>query len=384
MKVATIIGARPQFIKAAPVSAALTAAGIEEVLIDTGQHYDDNMAGAFLREFGMRRPSHVLGVGGGPHGAMTGRMIERTEAVLTQEKPDAVLVYGDTNSTLAGALAAAKLALPLIHVEAGLRSRLATMPEEINRRVTDHVSTVLCCPTASAMENLKQEGLAAATAPVHLLKPVEIEAAVSGRPVVVNIGDVMVDALYRRRAQLGTDVPIPGISSGTYALVTVHRADATDNRETLAAIVAALNELAAAMPVIFPLHPRTKAALEQHGLALTARVHSMPPASHGDFTRLLVNAKAVVTDSGGVQKEACILEVPCFTLRNETEWNETVQSGWNVLLGSKPNGLEDHILAFVRPRASAGNVFGDGKAADRIVVLLKAFLSANVLKRAVG
>ena len=382
MKIVTVIGARPQFIKAAPVSAALGAAGIDEVLVDTGQHYDDNMAAAFVREFGMRPPAHVLGIGSGPHGAMTGRMMERVEAVLMQEKPDAVLVYGDTNSTLAGALAAAKLALPLVHVEAGLRSYLATMPEEINRRVTDHVSTVLCCPTASAVENLKREGLAAAAAPTHLLGPAEIEtvAAAGRRPIVVNIGDVMVDALNAQRALLRADPPVSG--AGAYVLVTVHRAEATDDRETLAAIVAALNELAAVMPVIFPLHPRTKAALERHGLALDASIRSIPPATHGDFTRLLVNAKAVVTDSGGVQKEACILEVPCLTLRNETEWGETVESGWNILVGARPSGLAARISTLARPRGSAGGVFGDGKAAERIAMLLRAALSGHFLTRA--
>jgi UDP-GlcNAc3NAcA epimerase len=372
LKVVTIIGARPQFIKAAPVSVALRAAGIDEVLVDTGQHYDDNMAAAFVRELGMQPPVHTLGVGSGPHGAMTGRMMERAEQVLLRERPDAVLVYGDTNSTIAGALAAAKLALPLVHVEAGLRSRKTTMPEEINRRVTDHVSTLLCCPTVSAVENLKQEGLGRSAA-MHLRSADELKNIdCASRPIVVNVGDVMVDALQRQRAQLGSNIPVAGLKGGTYALVTIHRAEATDERDTLAAIVAALAELAESMPVVFPLHPRTKAALGRNGLALDARIRAIAPVSHGDFMRLLVNAKAVVTDSGGVQKEACILEIPCFTLRDETEWDETVQAGWNMLLGSKPRRIAESIAGFSRPPGSPASFFGDGNAAGRIAVLLKA------------
>jgi len=376
MKVAAIVGARPQFIKAAPVSKALAKVGIEEALINTGQHYDDNMSAAFLRELNLPEPIHHLGVGGGSHGWMTGQMLERIERVLIDEQPDCVLVYGDTNSTLAGALAAAKLKLPVAHVEAGLRSFRSTMPEEINRRLTDHVSSLLFCPTATAVENLKKEGIASEKIRTDRIDVDDVKCFASLQDTLVaNVGDVMVDALYRERRRISEGSSIENLDADSYALVTVHRAESTDNLDTLNYIVDALISLSKKMPILFPVHPRTAAALENAGLnkrlEKISAISCVSPLGYKDFLTAQSKARIIVTDSGGVQKEACILGIPCLTLRDETEWVETIENGWNRLIGSRPRDLTEVALTARAPEDSLSNPFGDGQAAERIALILR-------------
>jgi len=316
MKVVSIIGARPQFIKCAPVSRALRQVA-DEVLVHTGQHYDDSMSGVFFRELGIADPAYHLGVGSGSHGQQTGDMLKGVEEILLKESPDMVLVYGDTNSTLAGALAAVKLHLPVVHVEAGLRSFNRSMPEEINRIVTDQLSTLLLCPTETAVENLRREGV---TEGVSL------------------VGDVMYDALLDsvvRAQQVSRILERMDVEPQNYLLATVHRADNTDRLEQLSSIMSALNEVGSAeRPIVFPVHPRTRKQLNKISIPASPFLHLIDPVSYLDMVWLERNAHAIVTDSGGIQKEAYWLNVPCITLREETEWIETVVSGWNCLVGS--------------------------------------------------
>ncbi len=352
IKVASIVGARPQFIKAAPLSRALRVEA-DETLIHTGQHYDDNMSRTFFDELDIPRPDHHLGVGSGPHGRQTGLMLERIEKILLEEKPDAVLVYGDTNSTLAGAMVAAKLRIPLAHVEAGLRSFNRAMPEEINRIVADHCADWLFCPTRTAVENLKREGVCRG---VHLT------------------GDVMFDAALQFAGLAETRSRVLetlSLRKGGYVLCTVHRAENTDDRRRLGGIVQAL--LRSGRTVVFPLHPRTRKMLEAWGLdadlSASPSVRVIEPVGYLDMIRLERNAAAILTDSGGVQKEAYFYRVPCVTLRNETEWVETVRDGWNRLAGPDPEAilraLENHD---VPPQTAVS--FGDGRAAEVIVRLI--------------
>jgi len=321
MKIVSIVGARPQFIKCAPVSCALQEVA-QEVLVHTGQHYDDSMSGVFFRELGLPEPNYYLGVGSGSHGYQTGEMLKKVEEVIQNEKPDWVLVYGDTNSTLAGALAAAKLHIPVAHVEAGLRSHNRKMPEEINRLVTDHLSALLLCPTNTAVENLKQEGI---TKGVRL------------------VGDVMYDALLDGVAIAEGASKILerlGVEPQRYLLATVHRAENTDEYHRLAGIVTALDELSrAGHKVVFPVHPRTQKLLDAHSFKLSDGIIRIDPVSYLDMVRLESMARFILTDSGGIQKEAYWLQVPCLTLRDETEWEETVQSGWNSLVGTDPGRI---------------------------------------------
>jgi UDP-GlcNAc3NAcA epimerase len=347
MKVVTVVGARPQFIKAAPVSRELRKAAVE-ILVHTGQHYDDKMSDVFFRELHIPTPDYHLGVGSGSHGVQTGEMLRRTEEVLLAEKPDVLLVYGDTNSTLAGALAAAKLHIPVAHVEAGLRSLNKSMPEEINRLLTDHMSDLLFCPTETAVDNLSREGI---TKGVHL------------------VGDVMYDSvrfnlrLAEAGSQIVQELQLP--PSG-YALATVHRAENTDNPERLSAIFQALDLIAAELPVVMPLHPRTRRQLEMTGRS-PARVRLIAPASYLDMLLLEKNARVILTDSGGVQKEARWLCVPCVTLRNETEWVETVQSGWNVLVGTDTRRIVAAALHAAAGSSVQSEAFSEvGAAAARV------------------
>jgi UDP-N-acetylglucosamine 2-epimerase len=346
VKVLTVVGARPQIIKAAAVSGPLRRA-VREVLVHTGQHYDARMSDQFFRELDVPAPDHHLGIGSGPHGAQTGRMLEALEAVIVSESPDRVLVYGDTNSTLAGALAAAKLGVPIVHVEAGLRSFNRSMPEEINRVLTDHVAALLCCPGENAARNLAREGIASG---VHVT------------------GDVMRDLLERIRPSL--DERILGelaLTSKGYVLLTLHRAHNTDDRDRLAGILAALAD--AGEPVIFPVHPRTRHALGQMGLAPRGSLRMIDPVGYRDMLALQQHARIVLTDSGGVQKEAYWLGVPCATLRDETEWTETVDTGWNRLVGSRAAAISEALAARVAPIAHP-ELYGDGRAADRIAALV--------------
>ncbi len=312
-----VVGARPQFVKAAVV---LAAAPPEEDhrLLHTGQHYDARMSDVFFEELGIREPDWHLGVGSGPHGAQTGAMLEGIERVLLGCEPGVMVVYGDTNSTLAGALAAAKLHWPVAHVEAGLRSFDRRMPEEVNRVVADHLADLLLCPTPGAVEQLEKEG----------------------RPGAVHTGDVMLDLALRMapRARAVPPEARPGICrAGAYAVATVHRPANTDDPRRLGDILGALGR--APWPVVLPLHPRTRGALERHGLSVPDRVHRVEPLGYVDFEALLLDAAHVFTDSGGVQKEAIFAATPCATLRDTTEWPETLEGGWSVLVDADPEAI---------------------------------------------
>lgn len=358
MKIITIVGARPQFIKAAAVSRVIRdrhAGEIEELLVHTGQHYDENMSQVFFDELGIPRPRYNLEISGGNHGAMTGRMLESIENVLLQEKPDWVLIYGDTNSTLAGALAAAKLHMPVAHVEAGLRSFNMRMPEEINRILADRVSSMLFCPTETAVANLRAEGI---TNGVH------------------NIGDVMYDValFYRDQARRQSKcLQKFGLEVGGFALATCHRAENTDNLDRLSGIVSALAKIAETLPVVLPLHPRTRKLLADHGLTgMLGSVKVTEPLPFLDMVALEQAAKVIFTDSGGVQKEAFFYGVPCITMRDETEWVETVSTGANQLVGASSAAI---LAAFDAVMKSArftiqAMPYGNGDAAGKMVALL--------------
>lgn len=347
MKIVTVIGARPQFIKASAVSRALnTQPGMREVVVHTGQHFDANMSAIFFDQLGLPRPAHQLDINGGHHGEMTGRMLGAIEAVLLRERPDRVLVYGDTNSTLAGALAAAKLHIPVAHVEAGLRSFNPRMPEEINRVLTDQLSDLLFCPTIAAVENLRREGYAG--------KPVEL----------LEVGDVMLDAaLFFAEHARRPDTLSAG---GPALLATIHRAENTDDPERLAAIVTALNRIHdTRMPVILPLHPRTRAALDRSGLALRVRV--MEPVGYLEMIGLLRSCAAVLTDSGGLQKEAFFFRRPCLTVREQTEWVELIEAGANRLVAAETDAILAALdEALSCPLIDMPDLYGGGLASERI------------------
>ncbi|MGH8579196.1 MAG: non-hydrolyzing UDP-N-acetylglucosamine 2-epimerase [Gammaproteobacteria bacterium] len=355
MKIFTIVGARPQFIKAATVSRVIRRdydGKIKEVLIHTGQHYDDNMSRTFFEELDIPEPEFNLDINRGNHGEMTGRMLTGIEALLLQEKPDWVLVYGDTNSTLAGALAAVKLHLPVVHVEAGLRSFNMKMPEEVNRVLTDRVSSMLFCPTETAVRNLAEEGV---------------------RKGVYNVGDVMYDAsrFYRQRARERSRIlERLNVAAGQYALATCHRAENTDVPARLSEILKGLGHVAGTFKVVFPMHPRTRKLIESAGLRhLLGNVVVVEPLSYLDMIRLEEEARVIITDSGGVQKEACFYGVPCVTLRDETEWVETVESGWNHLVGANAEQLESEALR-ATPTREPLRAYGEGHAAEVILQAL--------------
>ncbi|TLZ43049.1 MAG: UDP-N-acetylglucosamine 2-epimerase (non-hydrolyzing) [Methanobacteriota archaeon] len=353
MKIASIVGARPQFIKAAPVSREIRQHH-EEILIHTGQHYDENMSDVFFQVLEIPPPNYNLGVGSSSHARQTADMMRGLEEPLEKEQVNFVLVYGDTNSTLAGALVAAKMGVPLGHVEAGLRSFNRKMPEEINRVVADHLSTLLFAPTETAVENLSREGI---TKGVHL------------------VGDVMYDvALHSAQAARSREIVSKlGLRAGEYLLVTLHRPQNVDDRGTLASIVEALVQ--AGRPAVFPVHPRTRKNLEAFGLwePLKAKVQAIDPVDYLDFLALLMSAGKVVTDSGGVQKEAYFFGIPCVTIRDETEWIETLEDGWNALVGTDTEDIVDAIERF-NPAGTKSKSFGDGHAAERIARVLDKFV----------
>lgn len=353
-KILTVLGARPQFIKASVVSHAVAQTlGLTEVLVHTGQHFDANMSDVFFAELGMKKPDHFLGIHGGTHGAMTARMLEAVEQVLLEERPDAVLVYGDTNSTLAGALAAVKLHIPVAHVEAGLRSFNMAMPEEVNRILTDRISRWMFTPTQVAADNLAREGVASRS--------------------IVPVGDVMYDvALHHgRRVQPGTGLMARlGLAAKGYVLATIHRAENTDHPERLAAIVDALEAAARQLPVVWPLHPRTRAVLQKAGRLepLAHSVRLMEPVGYLDMVQLEKFAALIATDSGGVQKEAFFYQVPCVTLRDETEWVELVQAGWNRLASpTNAAAVRAAIRAALGSHGASVRPYGEGDAAMQIV-----------------
>jgi len=350
-----VVGARPQFVKAGMVSKALRCTPeIEETIVHTGQHYDRNMSQVFFAELDIPAPAYDLGIGSGTHGRQTGRMLEEIEKILLQEKPDWVVVYGDTNSTLAGALAAAKLNIPLAHVEAGLRSFNRKMPEEKNRVLTDHVSDLLFAPTSSALANLAREGIDHSGA--------------------LLVGDVMYDAslYYGDKASRQSRVLEQlDIRPRQYILATVHRAENTNCEDRLRTILTSLRGVSRDIPVVFPIHPRThKAMLKAEGCtALANGIQFTEPVSYLDMAMLEKNARVIVTDSGGIQKEAFFFCVPCITLRGETEWQELIDMGWNRLAPpTDPANLESALkLALVETPTSTGNPYGDGHSAERIV-----------------
>lgn len=362
-KIVTVLGARPQFIKASVVSHAFAASGcFIECVVHTGQHFDANMSDVFFDELGMRAPSYQLDIHGGHHGAMTGRMLMEVEQVLLTERPDALLVYGDTNSTLAGALAAAKLHIPVAHVEAGLRSFNMAMPEEVNRILTDRISRWLFTPTEVAANHLVSEGVPAGA--------------------IVPVGDVMYDVALHHGARVsavGGVLGRLGLAPGSYVLATVHRAENTDDLARLTAIVDALESVTAQRPVVWPLHPRTRNVLAQQGRLdrLAAAVTLIDPVGYLDMVQLEKYAAAIATDSGGVQKEAFFYEVPCVTLRDETEWTELVAAGWNRLIPPTDAGvITQAVLGAVGVKGEAVRPYGVGDAAARIVERLRTDLNA--------
>ena len=357
MKLVTVLGARPQFIKAAPVSRVLhTAKGVQEILMHTGQHFDDNMSKVFFDELDIPKPNYNLGIGGGTHGQNTGRMLEGVERVLLDERPDWVLVYGDTDSTIAGALAAVKLHIPVAHVEAGLRSFNRRMPEEINRVLTDHASDLLFAPTETAVRNLRREGIPDER--IHL------------------VGDVMYDSalFYTERAEKQSRIlKMLDLNSKRYVLATVHRAENTDNTQRLEAIFGGLVLVAEQIPVVIPLHPRTRRALERIGMLdeIKRKLRLIAPVGYLDMVMLEKNARLIVTDSGGVQKEAFFYRVPCVTLRDETEWVELVELGWNHLTSPiSAAAVEAEVRAALDTEGRPGTPYGKGDSARRIAQVL--------------
>jgi UDP-N-acetylglucosamine 2-epimerase len=351
VKIVSIVGARPQFVKAAAISRTLRQRHTE-ILVHTGQHYDYEMSGIFFDGLDIPAPDVNLSVRSGSHGAQTGAMLGGIESVLLAERPDCVLIYGDTNSTLAGALAASKLSIPVAHVEAGLRSFNRRMPEEINRVVADHLSSLLLCPSETAVRNLATEGI---TRDVHL------------------VGDVMLDVLNWARQRVSAAPPQIldrlGLTKQRYLLATVHRSENTDDLERLSGILHAFNSLDE--PLVFPVHPRARKVMTEANWRIGAHIQLIDPVGYLDMVALAGSARMVLTDSGGLQKEAYWLGVPCLTLRNETEWVETVETGWNVLVGSDSEKIVDAVRA-VAPADSRPALYGDGFAAAKCVDLLGA------------
>lgn len=359
IRIITIVGARPQFVKAAMLSRAISmrnkeGMSFEEKLIHTGQHYDENMSRVFFHEMGILKPTWQLHCGNHTHGAMTGQMLMDIEKILTDNQPDYVLVYGDTNSTLAGALAASKLHIPVVHVEAGLRSFNKAMPEEINRILTDHVSSILCCPTQTAVQNLHKENITKG---------------------VYHVGDIMYDAalLFGKEAeQRSTILQTLGLSPKEFLLCTVHRAENTDSQERLCQIAQAWTEIAASERIVIPLHPRTRIYLEKYNLLATLQQHPnilfTAPLGFLDMVMLERNARIILTDSGGIQKEAYFHKTPCITLREETEWTETIESGWNQLAGFHAKDIIK-CLSTSNDRKEIQE-YGDGNTAQKILDLL--------------
>lgn len=349
VKIVSIVGARPQFIKAAAVSRLLRQ-GHREFLVHTGQHYDYEMSGIFFDGLELPRPDTNLAVGSGSHGVQTGAMLKGIEDILLAERPDYLLIYGDTNSTLAGALAASKLSVPVAHVEAGLRSFNRRMPEEINRVVTDHLSALLLCPSDAAVRNLTAEGI---TRNVHL------------------VGDVMLDVLLWAKQQLSERPPEIlqglGLKKQSYLLATLHRSENTDDLARLSKILRGINSLDE--PVVFPVHPRTRKVIADAHCPIERHVRFIDPVGYLDMMALAGAARLVLTDSGGLQKEAYWLGVPCLTMRNETEWVETVESGWNTLVGSDSRKIVETVRTLA-PKGARRVLYGDGFAAARCVDLL--------------
>ena len=355
MKICTVIGARPQFVKAAVVSAEFAKhKSVDEIIIHTGQHYDPSMSEIFFRELNVPLEKYNLETGSGAHGRQTGRMLEKLEDILFKEKPDFVLIYGDTNSTLAGALAAAKLHIPIAHIEAGMRSFNKKMPEEINRIIADHLSEINFCSTKTAMENLKRENLA---------------------KTGMLVGDVMFDCSLKF-AEFAENRYNPfakfAVEKNGYALLTCHRAENTDHKKCLTEIVKAVNKISEKTPVLYPVHPRTTKFLNEYGLSFSDNVKLIAPVGYLEMILLEKHASLILTDSGGVQKVAFFYRVPCITMREETEWVETAALGWNKLTDADSKQITDAFADFAknRPPKTKAKPYGDGNAASKIVNML--------------
>ncbi|WP_049042237.1 non-hydrolyzing UDP-N-acetylglucosamine 2-epimerase [Clostridium sporogenes] len=348
MKILTVVGARPQFIKAAAVSNIIRKEH-EEILVHTGQHYDENMSKVFFEELQIPKPDYNLEIGSGNHGEQTGKMLVELEKIYLKEKPDLVLVYGDTNSTLAGALCASKLLIPVAHIEAGLRSFNMNMPEEQNRILTDHISRLLFVPTITAEKNLHTEGI---------------------NRGVYNVGDVMFDAVlhFKKLAEQKESILDKiSVKSGEYILTTIHRAENTNDINRLKNIIEALNK--SGNKIVLPLHPRTKKYIENYNLQFSDNIKLIEPVGYLDMITLEMNSQKIVTDSGGVQKEAFFMKKPCITMRDETEWVETVQNGWNVIVGTDGDKILKSIVYF-KPKMKQQNIFGNGKAGNKILDII--------------
>ena len=356
MKIASIIGARPQFVKAAVVSRLISLdSEINEIIIHTGQHFDSNMSNIFFDELEIPKPDVNLGIGGGSHGQNTGKMVEQIENILIIEKPDWIIVYGDTDSTLAGAIAAVKLNIPIAHVEAGLRSYNRSMPEEINRVLTDHISSILFVPTNNSIINLKKEG--------------------NFRKKVINVGDVMLDAVNYYKAYAKEPKILNFSSNTSFVLCTIHRAENTDNKIRLENIVKTLNKLSKHIKIVLPLHPRTRKKLSNYGGEnLNSSIELIDPVGYLEMNWLISNCQLVITDSGGLQKESYFHKKPCVTLRNETEWIELLEDGANILLDpSKKNSLSI-ILQMMNKKVNPNSeLFGDGNAGKLIIEAITNF-----------
>jgi len=355
MKIVSIVGARPQFIKAALVSKKVRESGVNEILVHTGQHYDFNMSDVFFEELGLPKPDYNLGIGSGSHGEQTGKMLIEIEKVLSKEKPDMVLVYGDTNSTLAGALAAVKLHIQVAHIEAGLRSFNKRMPEEVNRVLVDHIADILFAPTEVAVKNLENEGI---------------------KSGVYNVGDVMFDISLKiaKVIDVKTTLSKFGLENKNYILATIHRADNADIKENLENIFEALKEISSEYKVFFPVHPRTRNALTRFNLLnnIPNNLVLSEPVSYKEMIALEQGAKLIVTDSGGVQKEAYFFKVPCVTVREETEWAELVEAKWNKLAGASKEKIVESVLEELERKRYPKwiDFYGGGKASERIVRIL--------------
>lgn len=356
IKILTIVGARPQFIKAGPFSKALRKRH-KEIILHTGQHYDPNMSEVFFKELGLPKPDINLEVGSGSHAEQTSKMMLGIERVLNETKVDMVLVYGDTNSTVAGSLAASKLHIPVGHIEAGLRSYNRQMPEEINRIVTDHISDILFAPTVTSVKILKKEGLGSRT---------------------VFVGDVMYDAIkeHSKLADKSSILKRLGLVPGQYLLSTIHRAENTDSRERLESILKAFHK--SREKIVLPLHPRTRKFIDQYQLEkYLDNISVIEPVGYVEMLALQKNARMILTDSGGVQKEGFLLGVPVVTLRDETEWVETVKDGWNKLVGADENKILKAMRSF-RPRSKRGNHYGSGNASVKIISAIERWFAKNV------
>jgi UDP-N-acetylglucosamine 2-epimerase len=360
VKILTVVGARPQFIKASVLSKELADQGCVEVLVHTGQHYDYTMSKIFFDGLRLRDPDYNLDVGSASHAVQTASMMMKLEPVIASERPDWVLVYGDTNSTLAGALSCSKLRVRLGHVEAGLRSFNRQMPEEVNRVVVDHIATTHFAPTQTAVDHLAREGI---TANVHL------------------VGDLMVDLACQTLQSLPKYPDVLrrfGVTPGTFGVATIHRASNADNTEVFRDILKGLGRIG--FPIIFPVHPRTQLPMRTAGALLKPNILTCEPLSYLDMISLQANARVILTDSGGMQKEALMFGVPCVTLRRETEWVETLENGWNVLAGSNPDLIYQYAMR-PRPSGEPRAFYGDGKTAERIVSVL---LNTSLLQKAIA